>query len=590
MTAQSDLYTGFAELSLRVGQASTPLPSTRALDQGRYPILSSTSGVGQVLYTQTTFAAPVGSSQVNFVRVAAFNPTDRPRDAQITAFVRNAGAPLTGDDAGVCRSYRFRRPEIPPRTGLYSQPGLEFSPFSTYAFSGRGSSATPTVIYDFPRPPAPLRLTPSMRVDARPIDSRTIVGQTEYAGRLAPHQRVVLDFRMPVEPVPPAGAAYRAITHASFSAYRRKTRASWARFLGAAMRLDLPEPKVVDTFYASLVNILMPRYRVGGRRLGPGGQRAVLPRLLAARRLRHDPRARRESASAPRPSENLAVLPDVAAPRTGLFISRPGQLDGFGQALWAFGDHFRRTGDAGFAQRLSTPPSSAPMAWFDGASAPRIRSSLMPPARPARQRVHRAATWPATTSGPTPASTLAVDMARGSGARRAADRCGRRPRRLRGACSRPRSRGRRRPRGGAIPPALDAGGGQDWGNFWAPYPLGLSRPRDPLGGRARSRTPAASSARASPPTLDTRCCTHYLGFRVFETELLRGEQRRRSSAACTTSSRTRRRHDAGVRGRHRAVRRPDRGRRRRSRTAGSPPSTSRCCATCSCASRATTCA
>ena len=193
--------------------------------------------------TQTAFAAPVGSSQVNFVRVAALNPTDRPRDAHITAFVRNAGAPLTGDDARVCGSYRFRRPEIPPRTGLYSQPGLEFSPLSTYAFSGRALLRDGTVMYDFPRPPAPLRLTPSMRVDARPIDSRTIVGQTEYAGKLAPHQRVVLDFRMPVSrcrrPAPP----YRAITHASSCAYRRKTRASWAASWGRPCALTSPSPR-----------------------------------------------------------------------------------------------------------------------------------------------------------------------------------------------------------------------------------------------------------------------------------------------------------------------------------------------------------
>ena len=44
----------------------------------------------------------------------------------------------------------------------------------------------------------------------------------------------------------------------------------------------------------------------------------------------------------------------------GLFISRPNQYDGFGQALWAFGDHVRRTGDLKFAQMVMPASFAAP--------------------------------------------------------------------------------------------------------------------------------------------------------------------------------------------------------------------------------------
>jgi hypothetical protein len=517
VTAQSDLYTGSAELSLGVGAARKPLPSTRALDEGRYPILSSTASVQSVRYTQTAFAAPVGGSQVNFVRVAAFNPTDRPRAARITAFVRNSGAGLVGQDGRVCRSYRFRRPEIPPRTGLYSQPGLEFSPFSTYAFSGRALLRDGTVIYDFPRPPAPLRLTRSMRVDTRPIDSRTIFGQTEYAGKLAPHQQVVVDFRMPVDPVPPAGAAYRAITHASFSAYRRRTRASWARFLGGAMRLDLPEPKVVDTFYTSLVNILMPRYRVGG---GDWVQ-AVNEQCYHAFWLRDASvmtHALDVSGLSVHAGEDLPFFLTWQDPVTGQFISRPGQLDGFGQALWAFGDHLRRTGDAGFG-RLVYPSVQRAMAWFEGArAADPLR--LMPTGDP-RDNEFIAGHLAGDNFWAYAGVEMAVDMARrlGHGAdagRWVADLADFRQvlqARARAAAVRV---------GGYVPPALDVGGGQDWGNYWLAWPAQAFPVTDPLVTRtiahARSEFREGLASYGEPTLLHA-----YLGYRVFETQLLRGE-------------------------------------------------------------------
>jgi hypothetical protein len=517
VTANSDLYTGSAELSLRVGRASLPVPSTRALDQGRYPILSSTASVRGVRYTLTAFAAPVGSSQVNFVRVAALNPTDRPRVAQVTAFVRNSGADLVAQDGRVCGSYRFRRPEIPPRAGLYYQPGLEFSPFSSYAFSGSALLRDGTVIYDFPHPPAPLRLTRSVRVDTRPIDRATIFGRTEYAGRLGPHQHVVLEFRMPVTPVPPSIGAYDAIRHASFSAYRRKTRASWSRLLRGAMRLDLPEPKVVDTFYASLVNILMPRYRVSG---GEWVQ-AVNEQCYHAFWLRDASamtHALDVSGLHAKAAQNLPFFLTWQDPVTGLFISRPGQLDGFGQALWAFGDHFRRTGDGSFG-RLVYPSVQRAMAWFERARAA-DPLKLMPAGDPRDNEFvvgHLAGDnfW-AYAGG-----EMAVDMARRLGhgadaARWAADLADFRrvlQARARAAAARV---------GGYVPPALDARGGQDWGNYWLSWPAQAFPVTDPLVTRtiahARSRFREGLATYGQPALLHA-----YLGYRVLETQLLRNE-------------------------------------------------------------------
>jgi hypothetical protein len=49
-------------------------------------------------------------------------------------------------------------------------------------------------------------------------------------------------------------------------------------------------------------------------------------------------------------AQDLAYFPAWQRP-DGLFISRPGEYDGIGEALWAIGRHAELTGDAAFARR-----------------------------------------------------------------------------------------------------------------------------------------------------------------------------------------------------------------------------------------------
>jgi hypothetical protein len=79
------------------------------------------------------------------------------------------------------------------------------------------------------------------------------------------------------------------------------------------------------------------------------------------------------------------------------------------------------------------------------------------------------------------------------------------------------------PEGEAIPPALDAPGGQDWGNLWAAWPGPGLAPDDPRVTATLKR--ARRGFREGLATyLDGRVLHHYLGFRVLQTELLRRER------------------------------------------------------------------
>ncbi len=519
LTPQSDLYTGYDELSLRVGPGGRSFPSDgRALVENRYPVLVSDRLEGKILYRLTVFAAPVAGQQVNFARVDAFNPGTKSRAARVVAFTRSAGAALvTHPNGRTYRSYRFGRPANPDRPGLYFQPGTDLNPLSVYAFAGEAFTRDGAVLYDAHPVEPGVQVGQSVRVDALPIDRQTIFGQSQYDVVLKPRTHLHVDFRMPVTPVAPATPQYGRIAHASFNAYLRRTLASWGQLQRGAMRIDVPEPRVVSTFYASLDNILLPRYRLGGngdwvQTVNQQRYHAFWLRDGAVMNHALDVAGLHRQAG-----QNLPFFLTWQDP-SGLFISRPGQLDGFGQALWAFGDHLERTGDTAFARR-AYPAVQRAMAWFEAARGA-DPLHLLPVATPGDNEV---------TTGHLPGNDFwayagieqAVRMARrlghgGDASRWNGDLADYR------RTIQAQVRASAALLGGFIPPSLEGGGGQDWGNYWAAYPSQPFSPTDPLVTRtiqhARSEYREGIATYGEPKMLHA-----YLAFRVLETQLERNE-------------------------------------------------------------------
>jgi hypothetical protein len=78
-------------------------------------------------------------------------------------------------------------------------------------------------------------------------------------------------------------------------------------------------------------------------------------------------------------------------------------------------------------------------------------------------------------------------------------------------------------RAGYIPPALDASGGQDWGNYVASFPVQVISPLSPWVTATIAHEQAHSAE--GLPTYDNGASLHdYLGFGIFQTELAAGEQ------------------------------------------------------------------
>lgn len=547
ITPDGSLYTGHTELVLAAGVRGRALDTPeRTLEGGRWPVISWREREGGVEYRVRALAAPLRGRALNLLEVELRGVSDRPARARLAVGVRHSGGGLKA--SGVPR-FRFPRPAEPERVGLYTQPGAAFDADARYGFRGHSVVRDGRTLYSFPRPPRGLRLTRELRpsgaaaarAEERSAEERsaevgrsprprraasaplaqpsTLFGRATYSGRLRRGQRIRLVLRMPVVPPEAASAEDRALRTASFDRARRDVVHRARRLLRGAVRLDLPEKKAEDTFYTSLLNMALIRYR------GPGGE-WVQP----VNKLQYHSFFLRDAAIITQ-AYNLVGLHDLARQNLsffgswqradGLFISREGQYDGFGQALWALGQHSRRSGDRAFAASALTSVSRA-MEWLRAARAA-DGLGLMPPGDPRDNELvagHLAGDNFWALAG----VEEAVAMARQAGREDEAARWSAELAGLRAAVERATASAAAA-NGGAIPPALDAPGGQDWGNLWAAYPAQVLSPSDPRVSATIART--RSRFREGLATyLDGRVLHHYLGFRVLQTELLRGEQRR----------------------------------------------------------------
>ncbi|HEY7630551.1 MAG TPA: hypothetical protein VH817_07620 [Thermoleophilaceae bacterium] len=519
VTPEGSLYTGWAELVFRYGRRLrfTSAPVRELLD-GRFPVVRYTQRSGDVRYTVTAFSAEVGKRPVNFVRVLLHNVSGRPRAANWAAALRHSGGALKADGS---RAFRFPRPAQPAREGLYTQPGVSFDPDSVWAFAGDTVTRDGDTLLVFPPAPSGLIRQLSLRPagSAQPVRENTLFGQARYHGPLPGHATRAIDFAMPVVPVDPDDSDdLAAIEDTGYDAQLAATVRFWKGIYGDAIQLKVPERKVEDTFYTSLANMDMPRYPAAD-----GGW------VQAVNKLQYNSFWLRDAAIIAN-SFDLAGLHYLAAQDLqffpywqqddGLFISRAGQYDGLGEALWAIGQHALRTHDRSFAADMLGPVRRA-MDWFEHERATEPLG-LMPVGDPKDNELTTGHItgddfWAAY--GVQSAIALASLAGRDDLAQGWTTDLGAFVTDLRARLAHAESL-----TGGWIPPALEANGGEDWGNLWAAYPEPtVLAPGDPAVS-ATLRHARAHFREGIATYFHGRLLHDYLGFRVFETELLRGEQ------------------------------------------------------------------
>ena len=376
ITPEGDLYTGFGELDFFVGLDRAPVHERiRTLKDGYLPVFSYSVNHDGLTYKFTFFASPVtppgaGATRepnrgqtseqaadeiiVNFVRVTVLNPGPTPRRGYLTTAWRYQGEQTTsfptGDD-------RFRRPIPSQGTGGFHQPGEPFRADSHYSVDHNAMLRDGQVLYLFPSDPAPQlsgtyrdyynRSTPS---DLAPtVQPTTPMATAEYALTLGPHAQRTLDFKVPLLPATPAAPAFAAINQASFDEREQALATFWHAIFASGIEITTPEAKVNDTYRASLVYDLSALNKVDGQYIQTINQFQYHRFYL------------RDSADFVR-MYDTSGYPDIGrqvidffATRQqpdGNFLSQPGQYDGWGEALWTYGEHYRITHDKAFAAEV----------------------------------------------------------------------------------------------------------------------------------------------------------------------------------------------------------------------------------------------
>jgi hypothetical protein len=363
ITPEGYLYSGYGELMFYVGQDRQPvMQRLRTLEDGHLPIVCYEVRHDGLVYRFQIFAASLGPDQngqrvVNFVRVTVHNPGRTARRGFVTSAWRYSGPQTTVFPTG---DNRFRRPVVGKRVGDYWQPGEAFHPNSIYSVKGNAFLRDGVAVYFFPAKPKPY-LTPTYRdyynrVPTPTAQNRgmqvlpdTPVATAEYVLNIPAGSDCAVDFRMPLAPVAPDSPEFKAIQQSSFDEEHEYVRYFWNGILAEGMQITTSEKKVNDTFQTSLVNDLLSLNKIGN------------DYVQTVNQLQYHGFYLRDSADFVRMydttgySQIAGHVIDFFASRQrddGLFLSQPGQYDGWGEALWTYGEHYRMTRDPGFAAKV----------------------------------------------------------------------------------------------------------------------------------------------------------------------------------------------------------------------------------------------
>jgi hypothetical protein len=536
VTPEGYLYTGFGELVFFTGNPPTSVNQrVKTLLNGWLPVIQYSFEDRGIRYHITAFAATLDGKpdgpQVNFIRIKAVNSSGARRAAWFSLAVRyqndvNADAPdwsSSKPTTGVGDN-RFGRPHPSSGPGDYYQPGAAFNPDWEYGFAEDGLTRDGKLMYLAPPGFFERRITlkepynypPNLKTRRLHILPTTPVGITEYRLDLAPGEEKTLDLKMPYEPLPLQDELIAQIRSASFDDYLARTVDFWNHILAAGIDIAVPEDKVNDAFKANLVYDLIARDKVGD------------DFIQTVNKFHYHSFWLRDSSFIVR-MYDVSGYHDIARQvldffarwqqPDGNFVSQGGQFDGWGQTLWAYGQHYLITHDRDFGERVF-PAVQKAVAWLHQA-----RQSdplhLMPATSPGDNE---------DLSGHVTGHNFwalaglknAIALAEGLGHHQDAEAWRKEYDDYRSAFVQVLDRVTATS-AGFIPPGLDGEHGQDWGNMLAVYPEAILDPSDPKvtatlnGTRAKYQEGIMTYG-------DGRFLHHYLTIKNSETEIVRGDQ------------------------------------------------------------------
>lgn len=529
VTPEGYLYTGFGELMFFVGNPPRPVNvRVKELRDGYLPIIRYSFVQDRIHYAIQMFAATLDgkpeSPLVNFVQLLAYPESDVtiPITAWVSVGVRYTSQTNNGNGTG---DNRFRRPVLSTKPGAYYQAGVEFNPDWTYGFSGDAFLRDGKVMYLFPQSPQPeerltLNTPGNNAPDLKPRKLRvwpdTPVGIVTYKLTFPHRAPKMLEFKMPYEPVAADDPLVGQMRNARTSEYYDRTAKFWNDIFARGIDIDVPEQKVNDTFKANLIYDLIARDKAGDdyvQTVNKFHYHAFWLRDASYIVRMYDVSGYQDIAR-----QCLDFFARWQQP-DGNFVSQGGQFDGWGQTMWAYGEHFRITHDRAFAEKVY-PAVQQAVAWLEQARAA-DPMHLMPSTSPGD---NEELTGHVTGHNFWALAGLKNAIALAEGLGQTVDvKAWRREyddyfNEFKGALQKATAT-----TGGYIPPGLEGQHGQDWGNMLSVYPEIILDPHDPM----VTATLNATRAKYQEGIMtygDGAFLHHYLTIKNTETELVRGDQ------------------------------------------------------------------
>ncbi len=510
ITPEGDLYSGWAEYELRFGRRLQAWNQpTRTLPDPGVPLLSSALADGHVRYTVTLFAVPVDGRPVVYETVTAANGSRRPQQAKVAMVLAYArGRQIRGPHGVLTGPYRYERPVSSSVPGAYQQPGQPFSSNFSYTVTGRDLDRSGLLLARGPATLSRPLATPALNILSTPHDGRV------FSARLEPRASVSFTWQIPLDPSPAGAGADRALDALPLGAARAALRALWASQEAGMMRIEVPEAKVDATYRAAIAEMLESRI------LTPTGWEQCPNRLqyraFWVRDAAIETQALDLAGLHAAAAQNLSFIDAFQQP-DGLFISQAGQYDEWGEALWALAQHAELAREPAYAA-AQLGRIGAAIGWLSAASAA-DPLGLLPPSNPDDNELaygHIAGDdlWAAAGLRSAIAAATLAGQSADAAAWTTVDQ------RFEAALDRAIAAAVARE--GHIPPVLDAKGGQDWGNYWAAFPVQALSAGSPAVA-ATLRWARAHMAEGLPTYLGGSELHDYLGFRIFQTELAAGD-------------------------------------------------------------------
>ncbi|MCD6385045.1 hypothetical protein J7M23_04630 [Candidatus Sumerlaeota bacterium] len=327
------LYNGYATLLFMGGKELHPLcQRVRQIEPGGIPIHHWTIEKDGISYKFTVFcwkSPGKESALLNWVNVEVKNVTTSGKEA-----VFGVGSAIR---AGSRHLRRIKK--------------TSFRPERHYSWGKKGEAIWDDNVIYFADLSQSARLMATREQNyTTPFTARElyVLEQTpvliaRYEFKLKPGESKNLRFIFPSQPVPITRKKFiNSIYQLSFDQEIASARRYWRRWLTQGLQLNLPEEKIVNLFYASRAYDLMSCERRNG------------DFVQTVNKLHYNNFWLRDGAFIAR-SYDLQGLHKVAEDilryflkfqnENGNFLSQSGQLDGFGQTLWALGQHYFITRD-----------------------------------------------------------------------------------------------------------------------------------------------------------------------------------------------------------------------------------------------------